>query len=304
MVSQGILPFADIGINILLLPSVLFALAAACVFGLNMHIQNKGLDDTDELTGTFLSVASMAAVFWLLSPIFVDFRWFWSGAVLYFIASGLVVPAVGQRLQISGIRLVGPSIASGINGFLPVFSVLLAVIFLNETFGLQAIIGLTIMIAGVLFAAFYKGKIKRNWPLWALSVPMAAAFVRGLPQVVNKLGYAEVNSAYFATLVMSSVSTLVLLGLVAMRRAPAKPPASRSGYGWFALSGVINGIGILCVNLAVSYGDVSIVAPLLMSSPIWALAFGVFVFKREKIGLTHVVLIAAIVAGSLLIVLR
>ncbi len=288
----------------MILPSVLFALSAAMVFGLNMHVQNKALDDTDQLTGAFLSVLAMAAAFWALSPLFVDFSWFRSQAVWLFAASGIVVPALGQVLQIASIRIVGPSISAAINGFLPVFAVLPAVLFLGEAFGAQATLGLAIMIGGVLYTTLFKGRIKRGWPLWALLIPLTAALVRGLSPVANKVGYAEVNSPFFATLIMSTVSTFVLALVLALRRTPARKPDSRKGTFWFAVSGLLNGFGILCVNLAVSYGDVSIVTPLMMASPVFALAFGAFVFKREVIGVNHVILVAAIVAGSVMIVMR
>lgn len=288
----------------MLLLTIFLALAAALVFGLNMHIQDKGLDDTDELTGSFLSVVTMAVVFWMLSPAFIELSWFWKGAFWLFALSGVVVPALGQRLQIASVALVGPSVASAVNGFLPLFSVLPAVLFLGERFGLQATIGLSIMIGGVLFTTLFKGKIRRSWPIWVLIIPLTAAFVRGISPVINKSGYAEVNSPFFATLVMSTVSTLILGSILAMRRKPAKKAGSRTGYAWFAASGLLNGIGILCINLAISFGDISIVAPLLMSSPIWALLFSVFVFKREVIGWNHVLLAAAIVGGSVLIILR
>ena len=288
----------------MILPSVLFALSAAMVFGLNMHIQNKALDDTDELTGAFLSVVAMAAVLWMLSPVFVDFSWFRSPAVGFFAASGIVVPALGQVLQVFSIRIVGPSISAAINGFLPVFAVLTAVLFLGEAFGLLATLGLALMIGGVLFTTLVKGRIKRGWPAWALLIPLTAAFVRGLSPVVNKFGYVTVNSPFFATLVMSTVSTFVLALVLAVRRAPVRPPGSRKGVFWFVVSGVLNGAGILCVNLAVSHGDVSIVTPLMMASPVFALGFGAYVFKREIIGRNHVVLVAAVVTGSVLIVMR
>ena len=288
----------------MILASILFALTAACVFGLNMHIQNKGLDDTDELTGAFLSVSAMAGAFWILSPAFVDFGWFLSGAVWIFALGGLFVPALGQRLQIASIGLVGPAISSAVNGFMPLFAVLPAVLFLGETFGLQATIGLGVMITGVLVTTLGRGRIKRGWPAWALLIPLAASFMRGVVPVGTKYGYAEVNSPFFATMVMSTVSVLVLGALLLARRKPAKSAGRRRGYLWFALSGLVNGLGIFSVNMAVSYGDVTIVAPLLMSSPIFALAFSVFVFKREVIGLHHLILTTATVTGSLLIVMR
>ncbi len=125
----------------------LFALSAGALFGLNVYIQRRGLDDIDGLTGAFFSVATMAAFLWFLSPFFVTWRWWFSDAAVIFLLCGLFFPASGQGLQIASIARVGPALTSAVGAFAPLFAVLPAVFFLGESFGFQAQFGLMLMIA-------------------------------------------------------------------------------------------------------------------------------------------------------------
>jgi len=286
-----------------LLPA-LFALSAGALFGFNLHIQKKGLEDTDGLTGAFLSIGSMAAVLWFFSPFFIEWRWWLTDAAIIFMLCGLVFPATGQSLQIVSIRRVGPALTSAGGAFAPLFAVLPAVMFLGESFGLQAIAGMTLMMGGLILSAVGTRKIPRGWPLWALLLPLGASFMRGVVQPITKYGYAEVPSPYFSTLVMATVSTLVLyLLLLGLNQRPAIIGGGR-GHRWFVLSGMINGAGILALNNAIQLGDVTVAAPLASTTPLWALFFGIVMFRHERLGLHHAIIALLVVSGAVLIVTR
>ncbi len=286
-----------------LLPA-LFGLLAGALFGLNVHIQSKGLDEVDGLTGAFLSVGTMAALLWFLSPFFTEWRWWLTDAAVIFMLCGIFFPAGGQAFQIASIRKVGPALTSAGGAAAPVFAVFAAVMFLGESFGLQAAAGLTLMIGGLILSAVGTKGIKRGWPLWALLLPLAASLMRGIVQPITKYGYAEVPSPYFSTLVMASVSTLVLYALlVGLKRRPTINAANR-GYMWFAISGIFNGFGILSLNTAIRLGEVSLASPLAATTPLWSLLFGVIIFRREKLGMQHLVIAVMVVCGAVLIVTR
>ena len=72
---------------------VLLALTAAVLFGFNMHVQNRALDDTDPLFGAFLSVGATALMFWVFSPLMIDWSWWFTRAATLFIIAGLMFPA-------------------------------------------------------------------------------------------------------------------------------------------------------------------------------------------------------------------
>ena len=113
-----------------MIAAVAFGLIAAILFALAAHSQKKALSFLDDLSGTFISVATIAIVFWLVA--IWNLRWeFWfSKAALFFAIAGLLFPAMGQRFQISSVKHVGPTLTAAFNAFLPVFAVIPAVFFL------------------------------------------------------------------------------------------------------------------------------------------------------------------------------
>ena len=248
--------------------AALFALLAGALFGLASHVQKKGLAHIDDRTGTMISVATMVALFWLLSSALIDWRWWITEAALLFALCGLVFPAASQRLQIASVVRVGPNLTSAFGSFASVFAVLPAVLFPEETLTLQASLGLAIMIAALLVSALEPHGPHRAWPLLALLLPLGASFVRGIVQPVAKAGMVEVPSPFFATLVMATVSAAVAgTALIGRLRKPAGQNARR-GYLWFAANGAAVGGGILSMQVALSLGDVIVAAPLVSTPPL------------------------------------
>lgn len=285
-----------------ILPASL-ALLAAVLWGLCNHIQRKALDDTDALTGAFISVAIVALACWAAAPFFVERAWWTSQGTLIFAAMGVFFPALGQRFQIAGVQLVGPALTASIAALTPVIAVSIAVVVLGEAPGLQAMIGLTLTICGLVLATWSPRGIKRGWPLWAIFVPLGASFVRGISQPGLKLGMQDVPSPLFALLVTTTVSTFVLGAMLAQHHRQGRTRFGR-GVGWFGLNGLVNGAGILSLNGALSLGALTLVSPLAGTVPLWALALGLFVFKREALVPKHFAIALLIVVGGALIVTR
>lgn len=279
------------------------ALTAAFLWGLCNHIQRKALDDTDALTGAFLSVATSAVLCWIAAPFFVDPAWWSARGTMIFAVMGIFFPALGQRFQIASVGLVGPSLTASIAAFTPVVAICIGALFLGEHVGPRAMLGLVLMIAGLMIATYSPRGIKRGWPLWAALVPLGAAVVRGISQPGLKLGMQDVPSPLFALLVTSTVSSLVL-GVMLWRNHGAGRTRFGRGVGWFTLNGVVNGAGIMALNLALAGGALSVVSPLAGTVPLWALALGVFVFRRETLAWKHLWIALLLVIGGALILSR
>ncbi len=286
--------------------AVSMALCAAALFGLNVHIQRKAGGQGNALEGAFLSVASMSLMFWLAAPFVVHSDWWLTRGALIFALSGLFFPAMGQTLQITSVKRVGPALTSSIGAFTPMFSVIPAVLFLGETFTTGIVAGIALMMAGMALAAQNRRGSPRQWPVWFLLIPLGAAFFRGVAQPITKLGFADMPSPYFAALLASTVSSVVLLMLVALTRKKAAPTAAGRGRARliFALSGVINGFGILSLNTAIQSGSLLIAAPLASTAPLWALAFGAFIFRNEDLRRKHLIIAILVIVGAILIILH
>lgn len=282
----------------------LMALTAAFVFALNFYVQSKGLKSTDPVTGAFVSVATMAAVFWGASPLFLQSDWLRHPATLYFVLAGLVFPAMGQFLQIRAVSMVGPALTSAAGSLMPVFAAVPAVLFLSEPFGWRLAAGFGLMMAGLAAMALLRGRLARSWPLWALLLPVGASAARGFAQPLIKTGFRDLPNPFFATLVMASVSSLVLLVIALRSGGGQRLRHPGGGAGWFMLTGVLNGFGILMVNMAVERSDITRVAPFVSTVPLWTLLLGYAVFRAETLDRRHLLVALMVVAGSVLVLTR
>lgn len=65
----------------------------------------------------------------------------------------------------------------------------------------------------------------RRWPLWAVALPIAAAAIRALAQVLTKAGLAFWGSPYAAGLIGYTVSAVVIL--TAARMSGPRQPTDR-----------------------------------------------------------------------------
>lgn len=281
------------------------ALLAGALFGMTSHVQKLALRDMDGLSGAFVTVATMALPFWLAAPFIVERAWWTTEAAALFALCGLLFPAMGQRLQIASVARVGPTLTTAIGSFTPLFAVIPALVLLGEEPDAATLLGGAVLMSGLVMAAFIRGAGDLRVPLAALALPLGAALVRGIVQPVAKAGYAEVPSPVFSVLVMASVSTLVIGSMLVLRHdpvPPAAPGSRRRGGLWFALNGLIIGAGILALQVALSLGKVSVVAPLVATSPFWALLAGVLWFRSERLGWRHALVACVVVAGSVLIV--
>ena len=285
-----------------MIASIIFSLIAAMLFALAAHCQQKALLFLDDLSGTFISVGSIAIVFWLVG--IWDLRWeFWtSKATLFFLIAGLLFPAMGQRFQISAVKHVGPTLTSAFNAFLPLFAITPAIIFLGETVTPLQIFGILALISGLFLAAVGRGISIKEKAFYLLLLPLGAALARAISQPLTKAGYNIMAEPLFAMLVMASVSTLVIGIMVMTVGSPRRVVSLGQGHAIFILNGFLIGAGILAVQMSLVYGTVTITASLMTTTPIWTLLLSVFIFKKENLKWWHSVVALAVSAGAVMII--
>lgn len=283
------------------------AIAVSINFGVASHIQHIALDHMDVGTGTLVNIATSAAIFWALSPLFLVPETLLTPPIAYFVAAGLIVPAVSITFSTLSVKTIGPGLTAGLAATSPVFAMAIAVTFLDEMVTAPILTGTLVVMFGIMMIAMFRSnQTSSRWPLWAISLPLVAALTRGISHPLIKLGLtglpAGLTGPLTAALVTSTVSLIVLASLrLASRRAL---PAWNRGYLWFALCGVINGVGILGLGIALNIGDVIVVSPLVATTPVFTLLLGYIIFRRETITWSTVAAIGLIFCGCLLIILR
>lgn len=280
---------------------LILATTAALMFAVGSQWQNIGLATIDGRNGAMVSITAAAGTLWLVAPIFMDWSYWLEPAVLIFIAIGLFRPAVSANLAVAGMRYLGPTLASTLASTSPLFGTAMGVLILGETFTWPLAIGTGGIIAAVLLLS-KRGKVKVDWPFWALFLPIGAAVLRALGHVLSKIGMESgIPDPYFASIVGFTVSTVLTWALRGVRREPVVVNWRAPGVMWFALGGATTSAAICCLNTGLLRGDLVVIAPIVATSPIFTMLLSALIFRREK--LTGKVIVATvIVVGSVIVI--
>jgi uncharacterized membrane protein len=277
----------------------LYALCSAFLFALSNHFTNIGLEGTDARSGTILSIAASAVVYWLLAPLYVE-SWYWlTWACVRFAAVGLFRPSLSSVMATTSIKVMGPTLTSALPAATPLFGAFFAITFLGEHLTMPIAIGTAAVMAGAVVGAWSPQGVKRSWPLWAITLPLGASLVRAIGHVVTKTGLVEVPSASFAVMVSNTVSLAVALVVFRLQRRPFI--GTRQSHVWFIASGVTNALSLQFLNSALQVGDLVSVVPIVSATPVFTMLMGYLWFGREIISTRTIVTIALIVPGVVLV---
>lgn len=281
------------------LPALL-AVLSAFLFALSVQIQNLGLQSAEPRTAALVSILSTAIVYWLISPLFLQAAYWFTTGTLLFAFVGLFRPALSASLAMNSIKIMGPSLTSGLAATNPLFAAGFAIILLGEDITLSIALGTGAVVAGVAAASLKRGGVKRGWPLWAILLPLGAAFFRALGHPLSMIGMETAPSPLYVGLISYTVSSVI--AVAAYKIEGRIMPRLNKGYIWFAVAGMLNGLSIYSLNTALQGGQLLTVAPIVACSPIFTIALGYLVFKRETITWQTVLTIGLVVPGIILII--
>lgn len=286
------------------LAPILLSLASATLFAISIQVLHQGLRYTDSESGSLVQIGATTLCFWLLSPWLLE-SWYWlTPAALMFAAIGIFKPMISANASLLGVHYLGPTPTSTLAATSPLFGAAFAVLFLDERLTLPIIIGtLAIMAGSIALAQRGSGAARGTWPLWALGLPLLAAFVRATGDGVTKFAMIDLPSPYFAGLVSFSVSLLVALVVYGARRHSRPKLGLRYGTGWFALAGTINAVSVYCLNTALQLGELIVVIPIVSASPFLTLLLSVFLVRRERITRNSLLAVFLVIPGVIVIAL-
>ncbi len=282
--------------------AVLFALASAFLFALTNHFQSLGLQGSDARIGSLINIGTGAVFYWLLAPFYLESGYWLTWGMVLFALVGIIRPSISSVLAIQSIHVLGPTLTSALTASAPIFGALFAVLLLGETLDLKTGVGIAAVIAGGIVASYRRQGLARDWPLWAIALPVGAAFVRASGHAVTKLGLEDVPSASFAVLVSNTVS--LAIATAAFRIEGRALSGTRTSYSWFVVSGLTAAVSLQFLNQALQIGDLVTVVPIVSATPVFTMLLGLFVFRRERFSWRMVATIALVVPGVMLVAMK
>lgn len=279
---------------------VAMSLAAAAFFGVGILLIKRGLAHHDPATGAMLSIGAASAVHWLLAPLYLEWSYWASPAMLIFAGIGLVRPVVSATLANMGTHALGPTISATVASVSPLVAVAGGVLLLGEAATPPIALGTLAIVAGVILLS-WKGRTPRTWSTLALGFPMGAATIRALAHVFGKMGLNILPSPLTAGLIGNTVSFAVAFAVATGRKGRPLDSVRWEGARWFLAAGCCNAGAIMSLNTALLLGDVVMVSPIVASSPLFTMVFSAAFMRSERLTLRIVAAVLLVVPGVMLV---
>ena len=101
-------------------------------------------------------------------------------------------------------------------------------------------------------------------------LPLAAAALRGVSQPLIKIGLIGWPSP-LAAVTIGYITSSLAIGLFAFFRGEKALRLPLSGVAWFTATGLVNGLAVLLLYMALELGSVAVVSPLIACYPLFTL---------------------------------
>ena len=276
----------------------LLAIISGVCWATNITIVKWALNRSraSALVGATVGVTIAAIVSLILALIsgssLPDSEVLWKFAIV-----GIIAPGSSQGLFVSSIGSIGPARTSILIGTSPVFSVLLAVIFLDESWKTTIMIGTLLTVVGSALISWEKGiRFRQAGIVFAIATSLTFA-IRDVVARHFNVG-TDVSSWWSGTVVLIAAS-IILWIFVSIKFGPIWKTQTRKALPEFIPSGIMIGIALPLLLEALNKGAVNIVAPLALASQNIAIVIlsGWFFGSRERTRQVIVAMILIFVGG-------
>ena len=279
-----------------------YAFQAALCFSIAHIFVRRGLDGSNALTGSVISLGTSTVIFWTLASLLAPLSLLSSPAIGYFMAGGFFAPAIGQTLGYIGMERIGVARSSPIVNTSPMFSSVFAVLLLGEIWLAQNILGTCLVILGVVILSTSR-PASGKWQKKDVIYPVLAALAFGISTTFRKTGLMTVHVPLLAAAVTVGTAFFVLLAIVWFKGGRDILRFNQRSSSWLFAGAVINSAAILSFFSALNVGTIVRVEPLVASNPLLTILWA-SIFLRQFETLSWRVIVGALVTvvGTVLVV--
>jgi len=211
-------------------------------------------------------------------------RWFWLGA------SGVVGLVLGDSFLFQSYVMIGPRLGTLIMALVPVFSAVIAWLFLGEALTLLEITGILLAVGGIIVVVLERGnggagKDERNYVLGVLA-GLGGALGQAGGLVLSKKGL-EGNFSALSGVLMRMIVALAVIWLIAFALRQARVTLRRVWKDRYALRTIFYGsvtgpfLGVWLSLVAVQVAFVGIASTLMALTPVIMLPIVHWVYKES-----------------------
>lgn len=262
--------------------ALLLACLGAICFACALVTGKIGLRSLDARAAAAISVPTATALFAIASPFALDLSGFSLPAAALFALVGLFFPALVTLVTFESNDRLGPTVTSTVSSTAPVFALAAAALVLGERITPRALLASVGVAAGIALLSWTPGALRAGSSGRWLVLPLCGALLRGLAQTLAKAGLLLWPNPFAAGLIGYVVSCTVVVAVDRLPRARATPSRA-AGAGWFAVTGALNGAGVLAMYGALQTAPVAVVAPIIASYPLITFLLAAIVLREERL---------------------
>ena len=289
---------------------VFFAFITAVAFGFYYYSIRKGLlTDPQPMLAAFVTLTVNFFFFLILFPFFVSAA-LWQWRLVYpFVVAGVLAPGLARILSYKGLEHLGMSIATPIINSETLFSVLMAVIFLQEKINILMFLGIISVIAGLALLSYETGRANDRKTTGKLNYfyifyPLTAAVFYGVSVFLRKFGLVATASPVLGATVTAGTSWCILTLLMMKRgRVRALIKVSKNGLTYFIMGGMMTCVAWLSYFSALNIGRVALVAPIANSYSLLTMFLSYVGLRNlERITIATIVATGCVVGGIVILI--
>ncbi len=243
-------------------------------------------------------------VLWPLALVLTDFSLANIGSILIFALSGVLTPGFVRLMYYQGMKKLGAPVNSSLFAVYPLYTSLLAVLFLSEFLAPSNWAGIFMVFLGGILVEWSSREVGNlNLHSWKdLIFPVLGGLALGAGSIMRKFALIQFDAPVLGVSVAYTASLLPFLIMLASSATTRKELSLKKDLRLFWVAGVGQAITWMLSFYALSFDDVSVIAPLLSIEPVFVAIFAyLYLRKIEHVSKKLVVSIVLTVLGVVLV---
>lgn len=293
---------------------LVFALLAAVSFAVSTVNIRKATSRTGE---SFTAVATnvFIGVLFFAAAVFISGEWskLWSVSGQAFISlglAGIIHFVAGRLLAYNSYRLIGANKASAFLRSNPLFALLFAALFLNESLTIFIILGVLAIVGGAVLVSMERKSVSAEkqsrfsgTEFKGIITALGGGICWGISPILIKPAVAEIGSPVVGAFISYAVASIVMAFFFSRRQHRQQMAQLRffTTLTPLLISGIFVSTAMLFFYMALSYIPASVAVPLLSTNIIFIYLFSFLINRSIEIFSLKIILgMLATAAGALL----
>ena len=241
---------------------------------------------------------------WPLSFVLTDFSSANIVSILLFALSGVLTPGLVRLLYYQGMKKLGASVNSSLFAIYPLYTSLLAVLFLTEILAPGNWIGIIFVFLGGIMVEWssHQTHNQNKHSKIDLIYPVMGGIGLGVGSILRKYALIQFDAPVLGVAVAYTASLLPFLWILVFSVSTRKELSLKRDMRLFWVAGVGQAITWMLGFYALSFDEVSVITPLLCIEPVFVALFAfIYLRKIERVSPKLVVSIVLTVLGVALV---